>query len=60
MAEIINLRRARKARDRSDERLKGDANAAKHGRAKAERERDERAADIARKRLDGHRREDEE
>ena len=37
MAEIINLRIARKARKRSDAEKQADANRAKFGRTKAER-----------------------
>ena len=37
MAEIINLRLARKARKRSDAAEQADANRAKFGRSKAER-----------------------
>ena len=59
MAEIVNLRRARKAKARDDARRAGDENAAKHGRSGGEKARDaaERAAEI--RRLDGHRRERE-
>lgn len=55
MAEIINLRLARKARKRSDAQKQADANRAKFGRSKAERTvqriddaRDDRALDGAR------------
>ena len=54
MAEIINLRLARKARKRSDAESQADANRAKFGRTKAERTvqrlddaRDRRALDGA-------------
>ncbi len=60
MAEVINLRAKRKETDRKAARAQGDANAAKFGRTKAER--DARAARdaLAEKRLDGHRREVED
>ncbi len=55
MAEIINLRLARKARRRSDAAKQADANRAKFGRSKAERTvqrlddaRNDRALDGAR------------
>ena len=53
MAEIINLRLARKARKRSDAQKQADANRAKFGRSKAERT--EQQIDEARDRrtLDG-------
>jgi hypothetical protein len=52
MAEIINLRRARKAKSRKDKAAQAEANRVRHGvaksvrdLAKARREKDERAAD---------------
>ena len=58
MAEIVNLRAARKARARSDAAAKADANRAKFGRSKVEKKAD--TAEIARreKLLDGARRGD--
>jgi len=57
VAEIINLRRARKAKARDAAQRRADANRAKHGRTLAER----RAADLegarTERRLDGARRE---
>lgn len=43
MAEIVNLNRARKARERAEAGSRAAANRAAHGRSKAERERDARA-----------------
>ncbi|WP_298432961.1 DUF4169 family protein [uncultured Jannaschia sp.] len=57
MAKLVNLKAARKARDRDAARAAGDANAAKHGRTKAEREAERAAAAKAARDLDGHRRE---
>lgn len=57
MAEIVNLRAARKAKDRLKKRAKGDENAAKFGRSKAERDTEAARADKARAFLDGHARE---
>jgi hypothetical protein len=58
MAEIINLRAARKARTRADAAVTADANRAMFGRTKAEKQRD--AAETARraKLLDGARRDE--
>jgi hypothetical protein len=55
MAEIINLRIARKARARADAAMTADANRAKFGRSKAKKQSD--AAEAARrtKLLDGAR-----
>jgi len=57
MADIVNLNRFRKRRDRADRDAKADANRRVHGRTKAEREeeatrRDRASRDIEGKRLD--------
>ncbi|MEO0682326.1 MAG: DUF4169 family protein [Pseudomonadota bacterium] len=58
MAEVVNLRHARKRRARAADRAKADANAARHGRSKAERDADAAEAGREARRLDGHRLED--
>ncbi len=58
MAEIINLRRARKAQQRADAAGKADANRAKFGRTRAEKEAEAKRAEKTRRTLDAHRRED--
>lgn len=58
MAEIINLRAAKKARSRAEARAQGDANAARFGRTKAERAIEKARADKARQTLDDHKRQD--
>ena len=55
MGGLINLRRARKDRLRAARRLEGDANAARHGRSKAQRAQEKSQADADARRLDGHR-----
>jgi len=55
MAEIVNLKAARKQADRAKKRLQADANAAKFGRTKATRLREAAEAEQARQRLDAHR-----
>ena len=57
-AKIVNLRQARKHRARSRDRAAGDANAARHGEAKAARKLRSAQEDLDRRRLDGNRRED--
>ena len=52
----INLNRARKARAREEARRQADRNAARHGRTKAERERDAAETERQGRRLDDHRR----
>lgn len=54
----VNLRQARKQRDRAAKTADRSANAALHGRTKAERLADEKTANRDRARLDGHKRED--
>ena len=56
MAEIINLRSARKAKARAEARAGAAENRAKHGRSKAERENSEKVKSLAERRLDAHRR----
>lgn len=58
MTEIINLRQARKQRARDDARAKGDANAAKFGRSKAQKSAEDTAATRAALHLDQHRRDE--
>ena len=57
MAEIVNLNRARKAKDRISYRAKADENAAKFGVTKAEKTLQTAKADKAKRNLDGAKRE---
>lgn len=57
MAEIVNLRQAKKQAARKAARSAGDANAAKFGRTKAERKLAEARQDKAARDLDAHKRE---
>ena len=59
MAEIVNLRQAKKQAARKAARSVADANAAMHGRTKAERDLDKTRAEKAARALDGHKRETE-
>jgi hypothetical protein len=54
-AEIINLRRARKAKARAEGQTSAAENRAKHGVSKAEREKVERTKSQERSRLEAHR-----
>ncbi|MCO8144897.1 DUF4169 family protein [Rhodovulum tesquicola] len=56
---VVNLRAARKARERAEKRAKGDENAAKFGRTKAQKAHEAAENTRARATLDAHRREDE-
>jgi hypothetical protein len=48
MADIVNLRQARKARNRAADESRAEANRVKHGRSKA----DKQAAAVARQKYD--------
>ena len=54
-AKVVSLSRARKDRARSARRAEADANAARHGRTRAEREAERDAAERAARALHGHR-----
>jgi len=55
MAEVVNLRRARKARDRAAAEAAAAANRALHGRTPGERERDAQVAERLAGTIDGAR-----
>jgi hypothetical protein len=57
MAELVNLRAARKAKDRLAARAKADENSAKFGRTKAEKDLEVAKAKKARRDLDGAKKE---
>ncbi len=54
MGKVVNLQQARKARARAETAAKADANAARHGRTKAQKSAEKAAADKANRDLDGH------
>jgi hypothetical protein len=56
MAEIVNLRRARKARAKTDAETQAAQNRMRFGQTKAERERVAADDALAARRLEGHRR----
>jgi hypothetical protein len=58
MAELVNLRRARKARDRAEAEKAAEANRRKFGRSKPERAQAEAEADRARREHAGRKIED--
>ena len=57
MAEIINLRAARKAKEKSLARAQADANSIKYGRRKTDKALEAAEAEKAKRDLDGHERE---
>lgn len=57
MAEIVNLRQARKQKARADKERMAEQNRALHGRSKAVKARDADAAKKSQNLLEGHRRE---
>ena len=58
MAGVVNLNRFRKEKARADRRAEADANAAKHGRTKAQKLVEKADTDRAAKHLDGVKRDD--
>jgi capsule polysaccharide export protein KpsE/RkpR len=56
MAEIINLRRARKAKAKSQSETKADANRVAFGRTKAEKQATAAVKSLEARRLEGHKR----
>lgn len=56
MAEIVNLNRFRKAKDKATKKVEADANAVKFGRTKAEKRLEEAQKALEDQRLDAHER----
>lgn len=56
--EVVNLRRARKAREREEARARAAENRVRHGRTKAAKSLDRLNIERADERLEGHRRDD--
>jgi hypothetical protein len=54
VGEVVNLRRARKVRDRRRDEAQADQNRISYGLSKAERQLSAKTRDQAEKRLDGH------
>ena len=59
MAEIINLRRARKRKERAEKEARAADNRLAFGRSKADRTLTDARADLAERRLDAHKRDEE-
>jgi hypothetical protein len=57
---VINLNKARKARQRAEAQAKAEENRVRFGRTKAEKLKSSAEADRSARDLDGHRREDED
>jgi hypothetical protein len=60
MAEIINLREARKHKARAEKEARADENRIAFGRTKAEKNLTKAEQDLAKSRLDAHRRDPDE
>jgi hypothetical protein len=59
MAEIINLRRARKRKERAEKEARAADNRLAFGRSKADRTLTDARTDLAERRLDAHKRDEE-
>jgi hypothetical protein len=60
MAEIINLRQARKQKARAEKEARADENRIAFGRTKAEKNLTKAEQDLAKSRLESHKREPDE
>jgi hypothetical protein len=60
MAEIINLRQARKQKARAEKEARADQNRIAFGRTKADRKLTKAEQELAKSRLDSHKRDDNE
>jgi hypothetical protein len=60
MAEIINLRQARKQKARAEKEARANENRVAFGRTKAEKNLSQAEQDLAKSRLDSHKRDDDE
>jgi hypothetical protein len=60
MAEIINLRQARKQKARAGKEARAEQNRITFGRTIAEKDRTKAEQDLAQRRLDSHKRDDNE
>ena len=60
MAEIINLRQARKNKARADKEVRATENRVAFGRTKAEKMLTKAEQDLAKSRLEGHKRDPDE
>lgn len=58
MGEVVNLRQARKRRDRAERTAEADANRARHGRTVGDRDAEAAEEALRDRTLDGARRED--
>ncbi len=56
MSKVTNLNRFRKARARAEKRARGDENAVKHGRTRAQKALETARTEKAARDLDGHNR----
>jgi len=59
MSEIVNLKRVRKAKARTESEAKASANRITHGRTKVEKQLTKAEQEAALRKLDGHKRNDD-
>ncbi len=58
MADVVNLNRVRKARDKAQAKAAASGNRAAHGLTKAERDLARKTRERAERAIDGHKRDD--
>jgi hypothetical protein len=59
VTDIVNLKRARKAKERAEAEAKAQANRIAHGRTKTEKKLTKAEQEAAQRKLDGHKRNDD-
>jgi hypothetical protein len=59
MTDIVNLKRARKAKERAEAEAKAQANRIAHGRTKTEKKLTKAQQEASQRKLDGHKRNDD-
>jgi hypothetical protein len=59
MANVVNLRHARKVKARADAEKQAEANRVSFGRTKAEKKKTQAEIDAARRKHEGHKRDDD-
>ncbi len=59
MTDIVNLKRARKAKERAEAEAKAQANRIAHGRTKTEKKLTKAEQEAVQRKLDGHKRNDD-
>ena len=60
MNDVINLKRFKKSKKRTDKEQSATENRIKHGRTRAEKKTEKSLKDLEKRKLDGHKRDDKD